>query len=245
MQNLFMRWFGGPRDAADWGAVADWANAAGHRFTRSRDGSGFIVQPAQAAAGWRVEWGPPQRHYFSSPELRLRGEVGPTGDLQMLIMTRALMTQLEQQVFEEFTESNLTRMDDQTPEEMRWLVLYPKVPRAELGVLRERFGALSNVPRAALHWVGPPLSQQLDASSAWLAVDQPLALVVQRGRLTLRCAQAQPELAALQGALGLFGVAQVAARRVGEELARGEIGNDRPSTWGAPSRMPEGDPKQG
>ena len=244
MQDIFRRWFGGA-GGAQWREVSDWADAAGHRFTRSRDGSGFIIQPSQAAAGWRLEWGPPQRHYLNSPELRLRGEVGPTADLQMLIVTRPLMTQLEQEVFEEFTEHNQTRMDDGTPEEMRWLVLYPKVPRAELGVLRERFGALSNVPRAALRWIGEPLIQQLDATSAWLGTEQPLLLVLQRGRLTLRCAQAQPELPALQGALGLFGVALAAARRVGEELARGEIGDDRPSSWGAPSRMPATDPKEG
>lgn len=244
MQDLFRRWFGGA-GGTQWRDVAAWADSAGHRFTRSRDGSGFIIQSGQDAAAWRLEWGPPQRHYFSSPELRLRGEVGPTADLQMLIVTRPLMTKLEHEVFEEFTEHNQTRMDDGTPEEMRWLVLYPKVPRAELGPLRERFGALSNVPRAALRWVGAPLMSQLDASSAWLGAEQPLLLVLQRGRLTLRCAQAQPELPVLQGALGLFGVALAAARRVGEELARGEIGDDRPSSWGAPSRMPAAEPKEG
>ena len=224
--------------------MADWAEAAAYRFTRSRDGSGFIIQAERGVDSWRLEWGPPQRHYFNGPELRLRAEVGPTADLHMLIVTRALMTQLEHEVFEEFTEHNQTRMDDGTPEEMRWLVLYPKVPRAELGAVRERFGALSNVPRAALRWVAAPLLQQLDASSLWLADDQPLLLVLQRGRLTLRCAQTQPELPALQGALGLFGVALAAARRVGEELARGEIGDDRPSSWGTPSRMPAADSKE-
>ena len=241
MHNPFRRWFGGSAKPATWAEAADWAEAEGHRFARSRDGSGFVIEPRQDAAGWRLEWGAAQRHYIGGPELRLRAEVGPTGDLQMLVVTRPLMVQLEQQVFEEFTESNQTRMDDNTPEEMRWLVLYPKVPRAELGLVRERFGALSNLPRAALRWLDGPLSQQLDGSLAWLADDQPLVLVVHRGRLTLRCAQAQPLLSALQGALGLFGAARAAAQRVGDEVARGEVDHQRPSTWGAPSAMPQVD----
>jgi len=245
MHNPFRRWFGTSQERDGWAAASDWALANGHRFARSSDGSGFVIEAGPAGAAWRLEWGASQRHYIHGPELRLRAEVGATGDMQMLIATRALMTLLEQQVYEEFTESNLTRMDDNTPEEMRWLVLYPKVPRAELGGLRERFGALSNLPRAALLWLDASLAQQLDASAAWLAADSPLALVLQRGRLTLRCAQAEPALAALQGALGLFAAALAAARRVGDELARGTIGAGRPSTWGPPSAMPKVDPNAG
>lgn len=241
MLNPFRRWFGGSGDGNGWAAAAAWAVADGHRFARSRDGSGFVIEGGKADAAWRLEWGTAQRHYFSAPELRLRAEVGATGDLQMLIITRELMVRLEQQVFEDSTDGNQTRMDDDLPEEMRWLVLYPKLPRAELGILRERFGALSNFPRAALSWLDAPLVQQLDETAAWLAPTPTLLLVVQRGRLALRCALPQPELPALQAALGLFGAALTAARRVGVELAQGSIGGDRPSTWGPPSAMPAAD----
>ncbi|MES2960348.1 MAG: hypothetical protein V4792_19330 [Pseudomonadota bacterium] len=238
MVNPFRRWFGGSRGGDGWAAAADWAEAAGHRYARSRDGSGFVIEAGSAPDAWRLEWGAAQRHYFNASELRLRGEVGAIGDLQMLVITRALMVRLEQQVFEESTDGTETRMDDDTPEEMRWLVLYPKVPRAELGVLREGFGALSNFPRAAVSWLDAPLTQALDDSAAWLGSDPTLLLVVQRGRLTLRCALAQPESAALQSALGLFSAALVAARRVGAEVNQGSIRGDRPSTWGPPSAMP-------
>jgi hypothetical protein len=117
-------------------------------------------------------------------------------------------------------------------------VLYPKLPRSELGVLRERFGALSNLPRAVHSWLDAPLVKQLDASSSWLPEPLPLLMVVQRGRLTLRCALPEPGLPALQGALGLFGAALTAARRVGDELAKGSLAGGRPSTWGAASAMP-------
>ncbi len=240
--NPFRRWFGGTRDAAEWTAAADWAKAQGHRFARSRDGSGFIIEPARGDAGWRLEWGEAQRHYMGGPELRLRAEVGHSGELQMLVITRALMVRLEQEVFEDVTDGNQTRMDDNTPEEMRWLVLFPKVPRAVLGVLRERFGALSNLPRAAPLWLEGPLSQQLEASASWLADGQALVMTVQRGRIGLRCALAQPDLPVLQSTLALFEVALAAARRVSEQVASGAVDGGRPTVWGAPSAMPEGDP---
>jgi hypothetical protein len=238
MTNPLTRWFSGTRDEQTWAAAAKWARQVGHRFAHSRDGSGFVIEPADVALGWRLEWGSPMRHYISSPELRLRAEVGDTDDLLMLVMTRQVMTLLEQQVFDEFTESTQTRMDDDTPEEMRWLVLYPKLPRSEMGVLREQFGALSNLPRAAARWLEGPLSEQLSGAASWLTDELPLALVMQRGRLTMRCAMPQPQVPALQAALGLFDVALTAARRVGEEVARGTIGRERPSSWGPASAMP-------
>ncbi|HEY6087327.1 MAG TPA: hypothetical protein VIV84_06280 [Burkholderiaceae bacterium] len=238
MVNPFRRWFGRSRDAQVWAAAAEWAEAGGHRFARSRDGSGFIVEAGEAASAWRLEWGSAQRHYFDGPELRLRADVGATGDLQMLVIGRELMVRLEQQVFEESTDGTETRMDDDLPEEMRWLVLYSKLPRAELGVLRERFGALANLPGAALSWLDPALTQQLDATTTWLSSAPALLLVLQRGRLTLRCALAQPEVSALKSARALFDAALSASRRVGAEIAQGSAGGDRPSNWGPRSAMP-------
>jgi hypothetical protein len=244
MRKLLTRWFGASGGDADWSEAAEWARAAGHRFARSRDGSGFVIEPIQAGAAWRLEWGAPQRHYFMGRELRLRGEVASAGELQLMVMSRALMTLLEEQVFEEYTEGTETRMDDDTPEEMRWLVLYPKMPRAMLGALRERFGVVANLPRAAPAWLEGALAQQLEASSSWLAEDQPLVIVVHRGRLTLRCLQPQADVGSMQAALRLFGAALAAAQRVGDGVASGRIGSDRPSTWGAASAMPDTDPAQ-
>jgi len=238
MANPITRLFGVSRDEETWAEASEWAKVNGHRFARSRDGSGFVVEPGQAALGWRLEWGSPMRHYISSPELRLRAEVGDTDDLLMLVMSRSVMTLLEQQVFDEFTESTQTGMDNDTPEEMRWLVLYPKLPRSEMGTLRERFGALANLPRAASLWLAGALAGQLNASSSWLPDELPLALVMQRGRLTLRCALPQPQVPALQAALGLFAVALTAAQRVGLEVTRGTLGRDRPSCWGPTGAMP-------
>jgi hypothetical protein len=240
MRNLFRRWFGSPSDAvADdgLGAVRDWAHAQGHRFAPSRGGLGFVIEP-QAGGAWRAEWGPSQRDYIEGAELRVRAEIGEGSDLQMLLITRALVARLEAQVFEQFTEGNQTRIDDRTPEEMRWLVLYPKVPRPLLGSLRERFAALANRPAAAPMWLEGALARRLEASSEWLADDTALALIVQRGRFVLRLAHPRPDAAVIASAIGLANVAASAARRVAGEVARGELGSERPSSWGAPSAMP-------
>lgn len=235
------RWFGGSRGGEDWSAVADWAKRCDYRFARSVDGSGFVIEGGPPTTAWRLEWGASQRHYFSGPELRVRGEVGPTGELQMLVIARELMRQLEQQVFEASTEGTETFVDDTLPEEMRWLVLYAKLPRAELGPLRELFGALANLPLAAKSWLDVALVKQLVAASSWLPEPLPLLIVVQRGRLTLRCAMAKPEVTGLRAALGLFGAALTAARRVSHEIGQGQIGGGRPTAWGPPSAMPPAD----
>jgi hypothetical protein len=42
----------------------------------------------------------------------------------------------------------------------------------------------------------------------------------------------------MASAIGLASVAAAAARRVGAEVARGALGSERPSSWGAPSALP-------
>jgi hypothetical protein len=232
------RWFGaGAAEGADAAAARRWAETQGHRFAATRGGSGFVIEPAHDAA-WRAEWGPSQRDYIEGMELRVRAEVGAAPDLQMLVMSRFTATLLEQEVFEQFTEGNQTRIDDRTPEEMRWLVLHAKMPRSALGPLREHFVALANRPAAAALWLDGALAARLMAATQWLAERQPLALVVQRGRFVLRLGLSEVTPQAMQAAIGLAGVAAAAARRVAGEVARGAVGGDRPSGWGPPSAMP-------
>lgn len=237
MQNLIRRWFGGP-DGSPGDPIApvrQWAKAEGHRFAPGRGNEGFVIEPPNGA--WRAEWGPSQRDYIEGSELRVRAEIGAAGNLQMLVIGRALFAQLERDVFEQFTEGNETRIDDRTPEEMRWLVLYPQVPRSLMAEgVRERFAVLANRPAAAPLWLEGALSTQLAASSAWHDDARPLAMVVQRGRFVLRLAHPQPQLAVLQPALALAVTAAAAARRVGAEAARGALSSQRPSGWSSAAR---------
>lgn len=242
VSGLFSHWFSGVHDTTleATKAVRPWAEAQGWRFAASRGAEGFVVEPAKDAA-WRAEWGPSQREYIGGNELRVRAEIGATRDLQMLVTTRALAQRLEQEVFEQYTEGNQTRMDDATPEEMRWLVLYAKAPKPALGKLHDRFVVLANRPAAVPLWLEGTLARQLEASSEWLDASTPMALVVQRGRFVLRLALAVPSVDVIQSAIGLASVAASAARRVGAEVARGTIGSQRPSSWGVPSAMPTAD----
>ena len=143
MSALFKRLFSGEEQeaaAAGWPEARRWAENAGHRYAVGRGGEGFVVESQTAGNGFRIEWGPSQRTYIAGQELRVRADVGPASDVQMLVATRQLMERLERDVFEQYTEGTETRIDDQTPEEMRWVVLYPQVPGKVLGALRERFG---------------------------------------------------------------------------------------------------------
>jgi hypothetical protein len=235
MKNLFRRWFGSAPDAG--GEVASpakaWAEAAGHRFAPARGSEGFVIESVGAGGAWRAEWGPSQRDYIEGMELRVRADIGDAGDLQMLAITRTLVARLENEVFEQFTEGNQTRIDDRTPEEMRWLVLYPPMPRSTLGALRERFAVLANRSAAAPMWIEGPLASALEGTAGWLdAATTPFVMVVQRGRFVLRMALPQPTPEALQAAVALAGVAAAAARRVGAEVMRGSFGSERPSSWG-------------
>jgi hypothetical protein len=240
MGNLFSRWFGKPGDGAAGALheVRQWAEGRGWRYARARGGDGFAVE----AGDLRLEWGPSQRDYLEPSELRVRRDLGDCGDLQLLLMSRQLMTVLEQEVFEQATEGNRTRVDDRTPEEVRWLVLFPKLPRSTLGALAEHIGALSNHRGAAQLWLQEPLRAQVAAAVARLAADEPMAMIVQRGRFVLRQALAEPTIDMLEGALALATVAAEGARAVGLETARGTLDSALASAWGPPSALPSVDP---
>jgi hypothetical protein len=235
MSALFKRLFNGEQEAAaaGWPEARRWAESAGHRFAVGRGGEGFVVESPVAGTGFRIEWGPSQRNYIAGQELRVRADVGPATDVQMLAATRQLMARLERDVFEQYTEGTETRIDEQTPEEMRWVVLYPQVPGKVLGALSERFGLLSNRPRASTLWLEEGLAGPLAKSIAWHDPVAPMVLVVQRGRFVMRLALPEPRIAVLDGALSLGLAAAAAARRVAEAVSRGAVNSQRPSTWGA------------
>lgn len=216
-----------------WHEVRRWAESAGHRFAVGRGEEGFVIETQHTAAPCRVEWAPSQRNYIVGHELRVRADLGAVTDLQMLAATRELLGRFENDVFEQFTEGTETRIDDSTPEEMRWVVLYPQVPGKVLGALRTRFGLLSNRPRASTLWLEEGLAGALALSAAWLLPAAPMALVVQRGRLVLRLALSEPRVASVQGAMALGAAAAAAARRVVAEVVRGGLSTQGPSTWGA------------
>lgn len=232
MFQTLKRWLSGHAERPAWSPVADWAESAGHAFKRTRDGGGFVVESGIPAQGWRLEWGPSQRAYIAGNELRLRADLKGGQDLQMLIVSRLLMETLEKQVFEQFTEDLQTRNDTQTPEEMRWLVLFPDAPAYESRALKEAFGAVGSSKAAIEQWLAGPLSAKLiEARVSWLAADEPTVLVALRGRLTLRTSMAEPEVERLRGAVLLFETALREGRRAVELWTASTHASTHPSLW--------------
>ena len=230
MLDSLKRFFARPALARDLGEITAWAQRRGYGIKRARREDGFVINGALEGRAWRIEWGPPQRPYIQGHELRLRMELDLASDMQMLLLSRALMDALERLTFDEFTDSVQTQIGTKTPEEMRWLVMFPKVNMATLKSLRGRFGAVASVPEAGLSWLEGALAQALgQAADGFLSDEPPFVLMTLRGRLYLRMQLVAPEPAALAAALALFETAAVQVQRVASASADGAA--DRAAAW--------------
>lgn len=224
------RWLGGSAkgDAPEWEGVAPWAESHQHGF-RAVPGEGFVVDGRLGATPWRLEWGPSQRPYIEGQELRLRSELGLGSELQVLVMNRRLAEHMEKTVFEQFVEGVQTRIDNQTPPEMRWLVMFSKLSGSEMGTLKERWVALSSQKGWLREWLEGPLAAALAALR--VEEDLPMVLMIGRGRLMLRAAQAEPLVSQLQVWLRLFECAMREARRVAADNPDSLSPSAAPSLW--------------
>lgn len=211
-----------------WEGISPWAQSKQYAF-RGVQNEGFVIDGRLGATPWRLEWGPSQRPYIAGQELRIRAELGLPADLQVVLMNRQLQEAMEKAVFEQYVEGVQTRIDNQTPPEMRWLVMYPKLAGSEMPTLRERFIALSSMKRWLLHWLEGPLSQALAALRVEAAT--PLVLMIGRGRLMLRTALPDSQVGPLQNWLRVFETAMREARRVANENSDAISPSAQPSMW--------------
>jgi hypothetical protein len=220
-----------PTDERDLSAIQAWAERKGHVLRGVRESEGFVVEGKVGAVPWRLEWGPSQRPYVKGFELRLRAELGLPPDVQVLVLNRELQEQMEKDVFDQYVEGVQTRIDNQTPPEMRWLVMFPKLSGPELGSMRERFAALASHKAWLAAWLTGPLRTALAGTS--LPAGQPLVLMVGRGRLTLRKALEEPEVRGIEPWVALFETAMREARRVHDEGGGNAVPSTQPSLWHA------------
>jgi hypothetical protein len=242
MLESFKRLFSGapPAPAPEWEGIAPWAESRQFAF-RAVHNEGFVIDGRVGVTPWRLEWGPSQRPYIAGTELRLRAEMGLPSDLQLVLMNRVLQEAMEKSVFEQFVEGVQTRIDNQTPPEMRWLVMYPKLPGSQMPQLRERFVAISSVKSWLQHWLEGPLTTSLAGIN--VAADVPVVLMIGRGRLMLRTAAADAQVGTVQGWLRVFETAIREARRVVEEGAGTDTQVTAPSLW-PPSALPGNERKK-
>jgi hypothetical protein len=227
LKRLFSTTGGSDGQGADWEAITPWASSRQYSF-RAVQEEGFVIDGSLGGTPWRLEWGPSQRPYIQGQELRIRSELGLASDLQLVVMNRMLQEKMEKDIFDQYVEGVQTRIDNQTPPEMRWLVMFPKLPGAEMPDLRERYVALASTKTWLVHWLQGPVSQSL----AGLKVDPtaPVVLMIGRGRLMLRTPLATAELGPLQAWLRLFETAMREASRVANDIK----GSDAPSSQGNP-----------
>jgi hypothetical protein len=228
LKRLFSGTPGADDGGHDWEGLVPWAQQRQYGF-RVVLNEGFVVDGRLGATPWRLEWGPSQRPYIEGQELRIRSELGLSPDLQVVVMNVALAEKMEKDVFEQYVEGVQTRIDNQTPPEMRWLVMFPKIADKDLGELAGRYAALASVKSWLLPWLAGPLSQSLAALRVEPTV--PMVLMIGRGRLMLRTALAEPELPALQQWLRLFEGAMREARRVANESNDAISPSTQPSLW--------------
>jgi hypothetical protein len=208
-------------NAARWRPIQDWAESRGAEFTQTEDGQGFLIESRQAMPGaLRVEWGASQRSYLPGFELRMRCEMGLHPDLQLMVVCRTLMEELERAVFEAYTDTLKTRVDTDTPEEMRWLVMFPKFNPTSSQILRQRYGIVGVTKELTAAWVEGELGEALvQASQDLLPEGHPFVLMSLRGNLYLRTEMSEAELPKVQALVRLLETAAREAQRVNSRLS--------------------------
>lgn len=208
MLDALKRLFRRDVDMPTWPAVERWALACGYEYRRARDGGGFVVEGKYEERSWRLEWGPSQRHYISGQELRLRMDLPLPHQMQLLLLSRDLMKTLESATFDRYTDNLKTQIDSSTPEEMRWLVMYPKLSLRALPSLRDRIGAVGSSLPSLARWLDGPLGNHLsDATLVLLSAQRPFVLMTSRNRVVLRLELPTPATDSFEQALALFEVA--------------------------------------
>jgi hypothetical protein len=233
MLNALRRLLSRGHRSAEPVAFAQWAEGKGYSYRRVRDAEGCVIDGRMGAMPWRIEWGAPQREYIQGGELRIIGECDLPKELMAMVLNRPLLEAMEKTVYERFVDDVQTRMDAETPAEMRWLVMFSKMTPQDLGRLGERYGAVCSIPHWLTQWLHGPLNDGLAATLDVVRADEPVVMTIGRGRLTLRTALAQPDLPRLLLWLSVFEHALREAKRLGTEWrdASGAGLSTQPSAW--------------
>jgi hypothetical protein len=233
MLGFLKRWWSKETPKPGLQGIEQWARAQSASVRRVRSDEGFVIDGAHGRIAWRIEWGPSHRPYIDGPEVRFMAELGLHRDLQLMVLNRHLMEQSEAKVYDEYVEGVQTRIDTQTPTEIRWLIMYSKLSANELGPLGVRFGAVASVKPWLMQWLDGPLSDALLDTARNLSERDAFVLSVTRGRVSMRLPMKDPSGERLTPWLELFEVALDEARRVAGEFRDSALpsASTRPSVW--------------
>lgn len=229
------RWLSrGPATADAGAAIANWAGVRRFTHKRMREPAGAVVEGALGRQAWRLEWGPSQRPYIPGHELRMVAELDVPRDLFALVLNRSLMEVLEKSVFDEFVQGVQTRIDAETPQEVRWLVMLPRLSGTELRELRERYMALGSAKPWLQTWLAGPMGAALVNLATLCNPQRPVVWTLGKGRLTLRTTAEHLDADALNQWHAAFETAMREALRAAAELrdTRGGQGQSTmPAAW--------------
>ena len=223
MLNALKRLLGGSSASIDWSAIEAWAQGLGYQVRRDREPFKVVFEGQfEPTERWRLEYGVTQRGYIEGNELRVRMELQLPPSLNVLLLSRTLKEKLEAQAFERFTRAMATQIDTASPEEMRWLAMYPKVALREPQGIRKHYGMVANAPNAAANWLEGRLGRRL-VEFAVGTKEAPFVMMTLRGRLYVRLSAPMLSVQLLEEILGLV---RLAASRARETLAHWEEDDD-------------------
>jgi len=201
-----------------WAEFSAWADAHQWTLKRTLGHDGWAMDHNPNHAGWRIEWGPAQRSFMSSHEFRIRFEVALNSDIQALVLDRPLLARLDHEVYAQFTGSVQTRLDEETPEEMRWLAMHAKLSPNQMGVpLRDRYGAISNDTGWLTRWLAGPVAAALRQRAEAMPIEavsaEPFLLRLARGQVVLRQSASVPRVKVLDNCVAVAEAVDAALRK--------------------------------
>ena len=202
----------------NWAEFVAWARDNHWTLKRTISHDGWAMDHNPAHAGWRIEWGPAQRSFMSSHEFRIRFEVAQNSEVQALVLDRPLLARLDHEVYAQFTDNVQTRLDEETPEEMRWLAMHAKLSPNQMGVpLRDRYGAISNDTAWVSRWLAGSIADALKKRADTMPIEavsaEPFILRLSRGQVVIRQAAATPRVQVLQTCIAVAEAAEEALRK--------------------------------
>jgi hypothetical protein len=218
MLEAVRRWLAFAGALPNWAEFVAWARDNDWTIKRTMSHDGWAMDHNPAHAGWRIEWGPAQRSFMSSHELRIRFEVAQLSDVQALVLDRPLLARLDREVYAQFTGNVQTRLDEETPEEMRWLAMHTKLSPNQMGVpLRDRYGATSNDTEWVERWLIGPVAEALKRRADAMPIEavsaEPFILRLSRGQVVIRQAAATPRVKVLETCIAVAEAVDAALRK--------------------------------
>ena len=218
MLEAVRRWFTWGGSLPAWAELSTWAKEKHWTLKRTISHDGWAMDHNPRHAGWRIEWGPAQRSFMSSHEFRIRFEVALNSDVQALVLDRPLLARLDHEVYAQFTDRVQTRLDEETPEEMRWLAMHAKLSPNQMGVpLRDRYGAICNDTNWLSRWLAGPVAEALQKRAEAMPIEavsaEPFLLRIARGQVVIRQSASVPRIDVLETCIAVAESAELALRR--------------------------------